>query len=453
MSIEGKRSVSWLQAWGAGALLCMVPWQSLWAGPDIQAWQTTNGARVLFVPAPELPILDVRVVFDAGSARDADHPGLAVLTNSLLPEGAGAWNADQVAERLEDVGAELSVDALRDMATVSLRSLTEPQALQIGLQTLAAVMAEPRFAPDDLERQRQAMQVSLRKSEQSPGSVAQKAFYRNVFGDHPYASDSGGTEESLRAIAREDVVAFHDRYYVARNAVIAMVGALSREEAEQIAERLMQGLPPGAPAAVLPDVPPLPESREERRSFPSTQSHIYVGQPGMRRQDPDYFPLYVGNHILGGSGLVSLLMGEVREKRGLSYSVYSYFLPMHQQGPFLMGAQTKNASSEQALQVMRDTLEEFIEQGPSAEGLVAAKRNITGGFPLRISSNQKILDYIAMIGFYGLPLDYLDTFNEKVNAVTAEQIRTAFQRRVDAERLVTVVVGGRPQVAAQDTRD
>ena len=174
---------------------------------------------------------------------------------------------------------------------------------------------------------------------------------------------------------------------------------------------------------------------------PSTQTHIYAGQPGMRRLDPDYFPLYVGNHILGGSGLVSLLSEEVREKRGLSYRVYSYFLPMSDLGPFLLGLQTKTSQAAEAQKVLMDTLMRFATEGPTEDELKAAKQNITGGFPLRIASNAKIAQYLASIGFYRLPLDYLDRFNERVEGVSAEQIRGAFQRRVHPNRLAGGIVG------------
>jgi zinc protease len=428
---------------GRALLLFLVTWSPiLWAGPEIQTWQTPNGAKVLFVAAPEIPMVDAQVIFDAGSARDGDKPGLTSLTNGLLTEGAGAWNADQIAQRLEGVGAELDSGALRDMAWVSVRSLTEQPALDTALETLAAIISRPRFDPEDVERLRQQMQVSLRRSEQNPGSVAKKAFYRQVYGDHPYGADSGGTEESLAALSREDLVAAYQRYYVAANAVVAIVGAVEQEQAKKIAAQLTAGLPRGEPAPALPEVAGLGSAVLHQRVFPSSQTHLYVGQPGMRRNDPDYFSLYVGNHILGGNGLVSQLSEEVRENRGLSYSVYSYFLPMRELGPFMIGAQTKNASAEEALGAMREVVQRFIEQGPTAEELRAAKRNITGGFPLRIASNNKILSYLAVIGFYDMPLDHLDTFNAKVEAVTAEQIRDAFRRRLDLDRLVTVVVGG-----------
>ena len=415
--------------------------QPLWAGPKILTWETTNGARVWFVAAPDLPIVDVRVVFDAGSARDAKKPGLARLTNGVMTDGAGQWNADRIAERLESVGAELGSGAARDMAWVSVRSLKQKWALDTAVETLATILAQPTFAKEDLERNRQAMLAGLQREEQSPGSIGKKRFMQELYGSHPYAIHGGGTQASVAAMGQGDLRAFHKRYYVAKNALIAIVGALDKKEAAALAERITRGLATGERAPKIPAVAEIAKGKKVSHSFPSSQSHIFVGQPGVRRGDPDYFSLYVGNHVLGGSGFGSLLMDEVREKRGLSYSVYSYFSPMRDRGPFMMGAQTQNAKRDETLQVMDETLRRFIEQGPTEKELTAAKQNITGGFPLKIASNSKIVEYIAMLGFYDLPLDYLDTLVDKVNAVTRAQIRDAFQRRIYPDRMVTVMVG------------
>jgi zinc protease len=412
------------------------------ATPDIATWQTEAGAEVLYAHAPDLPMVDVRIVFDAGSARDGDRPGLATLTANMLTEGAGGLDADTIAERIEAVGAELGAGADRDMASASLRSLTQPDTLRTALDILTRVLAAPDFPPADLERVRANTLVGLRQQEQDPGSVASRAFYRAVYDDHPYAGDPSGTLESIADITRDELVAFHRRYYTAPNATVAIVGAVDRAQAEVLAELLTAGLPKGEPPAPLPPVADLGAGALQRIEFPSSQTHLYMGQPGMRRGDPDYFPLYVGNHILGGSGLVSILMDEVRERRGLSYSAYSYFAPMAERGPMIMGLQTKNDQADAARTVMRETLERFVEQGPTQAELEAAVKNITGGFPLRIASNSKIVQYLALIGFYDLPLDYLDRFAERVSAVTAEQIRDAYRRRVHPDRLAVVMVGG-----------
>lgn len=412
------------------------------ATPNIETWRTDAGAKVLYAAAPDLPMVDVRIAFDAGSARDGDQPGLASMTANMLTEGAGGLDADTIAERVEAVGAELSTGAGRDMAYASLRSLTAPDSLGTAVEILTKVLAAPQFPQADLERVRANTLVGLRQQEQDPGTVASRALYHAVYGGHPYATATDGNRDSVAAIIRDDLVRFHRRYYTAPNATIAIVGALDRAQAEVLAELLTAGLPAGEPPAPLPPVTDLERGRVERIAFPSSQTHLYIGQPGMRRGDPDYFPLYVGNHILGGGGLVSILMDEVRERRGLSYSAFSYFAPMAERGPMIMGLQTKNAQADEAQQVMLETLERFIREGPSAQELDAATKNITGGFPLRIASNSNIVQYLSVIGFYDLPLDYLDRFTERVRAVSAEQIRDAYRRRVHPDRLVVVMVGG-----------
>jgi len=422
----------------AGALFS----QAAIAGPDIEHWTTKNGANVYFVSAPELPIVDMRIIFDAGAARDEDDPGLALLTNGLLAEGAGGLDAGQLAERFESIGARFGNSAHRDMATLSLRTLSDKPVFDAAVQTLTTILTRPDFPEKALQRERGRLLTTLKRMKQSPGAQADEAFYQAVYRDHPYASQPTGTEAGINGIDTGKLRAFYEKYYVARNAVLAIVGNLGHEQAVQLSEALMGGLPEGQPASDLPPVEPLTQGREVRIEFPSAQTHILTGQPGMKRGDPDYFALYVGNHILGGSGLVARLSKQIREDRGLAYSAYSYFRPMRELGPFTIGLQTKNASADEALKVLRETIGRFIADGPSAEELEASKKNITGGFPLRISSNKKIIDYIGMIGFYQLPMDYLDTFNARVQAVTVDDIKKAFQRRVTPDTMVTVLVGG-----------
>jgi zinc protease len=384
----------------------------------------------------------VRVVFDAGAARDGDKPGLALLSNALLPQGAGDLNANAIAERFDSLGAQFDTEAARDMAMVSLRSLTKPEVLQPALETMALVLAKPTIPTKAFERVRKQMKSALQSQLQSPSSLASRAFYRRLYGDHPYAHLPLGTQEGLAALTRDDALAFHQRYYVSNNAVVAIVGALDRVQAEQVAEQVIGDLPAGKPAPALPPAPKIKEANAEVIAYPSTQTTVILGTLGVRRGDLDYFPLYVGNHILGGSGLVSRISVELREKRGLTYSAYSYFSPMRRYGPYVLALQTRNEQAEEALKVLRKTLKEFIAMGPSKEELHLAKQNITGSFPLQIDSNGEKVQYLAMIGFYGLPLDYLERFTSQVEAVTVAQIREAFQKRVNLDQMVTVMVGG-----------
>jgi len=411
--------------------------------PTIQHWQTDNGTRVYFVPAPNLPMVDINVVFDAGSARDSEKPGIAMLTNKLLSEGAGGQSADQIAEHFDNLGAKLGNSVDRDMATVSLRSLAESELLQPALDMLALLLAKPDFEAIALERVRQKRLSYLKYQQQSPDAIGEKAFYQAVFSTHPYATLPEGTAESVTTITRDEVKAFHQRYYVTKNALIVIVGALERKEAAKLANTVVSQLPVGKIAPALPPVPALREAQTIHLEHPSSQTHVLMGQPGMKRGDPDYFTLYVGNYILGGSGLVSQLGKEVREKRGLAYSAYSYFFPQRVAGPFWMNLETRNDQTTEALQVVQDTMRDFVENGPTANQLKAAKQGITGKFPLRIKSNSNIISYLAMIGFYRLPLDYLHTFNDNVEAVTLDMIKDAFKRRLNLDKFVTVTVGGK----------
>jgi zinc protease len=412
------------------------------AMPGIQHWVTDNGARVYYVQAPELPMVDVNITFAAGSVRDDGQAGLAHMTSTLLDMGAAGLSANEIASRVESLGAELTTGSARDMAWVKLRSLSDSAHLQPALTLFADVINSPDFNKSDFNRERERTLVAIRRSEQSPGTVAGYTFFNQTYGDHPYAPRPSGTIESIAAIKLGELKKFYARYYVARNAVVSIVGDLDRKAAEQLVDQVIGKLPAGERAAAVPPVPQLKSAQQQRIFHPSAQTHVRMGAPGMHRGDPDYFPLYVGNHVLGGGGLVSRLHNEVREKRGLSYSVNSYFSPMEQDGPYLLSLQTRNDQVDEALSVMRDTLQKFLDKGPTEDELVASKKNITGGFPLRIASNSNILDYLNVIGFYDLPLDYLEVFNDRVMAVTHEQIVDAFQRRVKPETMTTIIVGG-----------
>ena len=328
------------------------------------------------------------------------------------------------------------------MATLSLRSLTQKDLLEPALELFSTVVGRATFPETAVERVREQMMVSLTSQEQKPGSIASKAFYASLYEDHPYASPNGGTKESVKRITREALIDFYRKYYVSSNALVVIVGAVNRQQAEVIAEQVTQHLPMGDKAAEFP-LPMTLTAKEQRIEHDSTQTHILLGQLGYRRGDSDKFALYLGNYILGGGGFVSRLTEEVREKRGLAYSVYSYFSPLREAGTFVLGLQTKNAKADESLKLVRETLEVFLNEGPTKKELIAAKRNITGGFPLKIDSNSDLMGYVLVIGFYGFPLNYLDTFNSKINAVTLEQIRDAFRRRVDPAKMHLVMVGGK----------
>lgn len=413
------------------------------AAPTIQHWQTKNNMGVYYVHAPELPMVDLQLVFDAGSSRDGKRPGLAALTNGLLDQGADGLNADAISAGFESLGAVYGSGVSYDSASIKLRSLTDEKLFGPALENFKRVISKPDFPGDALERQRARTLIGIRAKLQSPGALVKDAFMSAIYRSHPYAQPGAGTEETVPAIGRDDIKRFYEQYYVAQNALIVIVGAVDRGRAERIAAAISTTLTPGKPAEPLQGVNDLDESNTVFIEHPSTQTHILVGQPGIKRGDRDYFPLYVGNHVLGGGGMVSRLFEDIREKRGLSYSAYSYFSPMRFRGPFMAGLQTKTEQVDEAVAVLMRNINDFIENGPTEKELIAAKKNITGGYPLRIDSNSKILGYVVMIAYYKLPLDYLETFNAKIEAVTVEQIKDAFKRRITPDRLVTVMVGAK----------
>ncbi|KJV06232.1 M16 family metallopeptidase [Methylocucumis oryzae] len=413
----------------------------VWASAKIEHWQTAQGSRVYFIHTEDLPLVDIQVVFDAGSARDGEQYGVAALTAGLLDTGADKLNADAIAQSFDSVGAEFSTGSATDTATVALRSLTEPALLQKALTTMQAVITKPTFNPADFEREKKRTLAGLTQQQESPGDIANIAFSQALYGAHPYAHPDSGTLETVNKLTRDDVKRFYQRYYVASNAMVVIVGHLTQQQAADTAEQLLKGLAPGQKPEAIPDVM-MPKSASTKHiPFPSTQTHVLIGLPGSYRKDPDYFNLYVGNHILGGGDLVSRLFSEVREKRGLAYSAASAFIPMLKPGPFLVSLQTRNDQAQQALDVARKTLADFIAQGPTEDEVNAAKKNIIGGFAMRFDTNKKLASYLSMIGFYQMPLDYLDTFKQQIEQVNAASIRDAFARRVKQDLLQTVTVG------------
>lgn len=415
--------------------------QFAYSAAKIEHWQTPQGSRVYFVRTEGLPMVDIQVVFDAGSSSDGQQFGLASLTADLLDTGAGKWNADEIAQRFESVGAQFGAGSSIDMATVSLRTLTDKPLFDKALETMQVILTRPAFNEADFKREKNRTLAGLKQQEESPGELASIAFYNALYGKHPYAHPVSGVTKTVSAFKVADIRHFYQKYYVAANATIVIVGDISRQQAEQTAEKLVAGLPPGKKPGGLPDVSMPLKSTQQHIEFPSTQTHVLVGLPGTYRKDPDYFNLYVGNHILGGSGLVSRLFEQIREKRGLAYSASSVFIPLLKPGPFLVSLQTRNDQTTQALQVLNQTLDDFITKGPSEAELIAAKKNITGGFAMRFDTNKKLANYVAMIGFYDMPLDYLDTFQQKVEQVTVASIKDAFKRRVNPQLFQTITVG------------
>ena len=427
------------------------------AGIPIVQWTQASGARIYLVESPAIPMVDVRIEFDAGARRDPPgKAGLASVTAALLSEGAAASGANAaldenaLGEAWADLGASFGASASTDRMSFSLRSLTYPDLLPKAVALAARLIGEPSFPPDIWQRNKERIAASIKEANTRPATLAGRAFANAVYGTHPYGQEV--TEASLARITLDDMKNLHASTVAPCRAVVTIVGAVTRAQADVMVGQLFAKVKPlpsmsalkadCAPWAAVPEVAPLSAPKEEKIAFDSAQAHVLIGQPGFKRDDPDFFPLTVGNYILGGGGFVSRLYSEVREKRGLSYSVYSYFSPAIHAGAFTIGLQTRPDQAAQAVQVSRDVLAKFLAEGPTETELKAAKDNLVGGFALRIDSNAKLLDNVANIAWYNLPLNYLDTWTQAVDKVTLADIKAAFTRKLQADKMVTVVLGG-----------
>lgn len=408
---------------------------------EIKRWQTEQGARVLFVRSPTLPMLDVRLVFNAGAARDGAHEGLARLTSALIDEGAGDLSVDDIAHGFENLGASFSMSSHRDMALIALRTLTDKEFFEPAVELFLEVIDAPSFPQASLDRIRQQLLVGLQQEKQVPGPQIQRAFNQAIFNNHPYAHDATGTEQSLPQISREQLVAFYQQYYTAGNVVIALTGDLSEAQAHALANNISRALPQGKAAATLPRALADPEQEVIHLPFDSKQTILMLGQQSIWRGHPDWVPLYVGNLILGGGGFSSILTEEVREKRGFVYAIGSGISPMAAAGPFTVRLQTANDNADEALAVTLELIRDFVEQGPTAEQLENARENIIGSFPLSVAENDQIVSQLGAIGFYNLPLDYLSWFEKEVRNVTLEQVRDALRRNIHPDALAIVSIG------------
>lgn len=426
--------------------------QQAFAALPIQHWKLSNGAEVSLVESPAIPMLDVNIDVDAGSRRDpAAQAGLASATAGMMTRGLRASDAgpaldeNALGEAWADTGASFGPAVSADRMSFSLRTLTTADLLERTVQLAARELAEPAFSEAVWQRERERGIAAIKEAETRPATHAGRAFGKAVYGGHPYGYET--TAETLSNISVADMRQLHGRALLPCRMKISLVGAITRAQADDLARTLLARLPSGTSCptqADVAEVQPLAAPSETHIPFDAAQAHVMIGQPGYKRDDPDFFPLLVGNYILGGGGFVSRLMTEVREKRGLTYGVGSGFSPGLHAGAFSIGLQTRPDQADEALRVSRDVLARFVAEGPTQAELQAAKDNLTGGFALRIDSNRKLLDNVANIAWNRLPLDYLDTWTQRVSAVTADEVRAAFQRKLQPDRMATVVVGARP---------
>ena len=406
------------------------------------------------VESPAIAMLDVQIDFDGGSRRDpAAKAGLASMMAAQLENGVAArgnqpsLDENALGEAWADLGAEFGASAGADRLSFTLRTLTEPDLLTKAVALAGRQIGEPAFTESVWQRDRQKLLASLKESDTRPSTLARRAYNQAVYGNHPYGYEMAAT--SLANVGALDMRASYNASVVACSARISMVGAVNRAQAEQIASALLAQLPaaPCASANARPavaEVQPLTKPTQQNIAFDAAQAQVLVGQPGYKRNDPDFFTMLVGNYILGGGGFVSRLMNEVREKRGLTYGVYSSFAPGLHAGAFTVSLQTRPDQATAALAVTRQVIQEFVANGPTELEVKAAKDNLVGGFALLIDSNRKLLGNISNIAWNDLPLDYLDTWQARVEKVTASDIKAAMAAKLQPDKMVTIVLGAKP---------
>ncbi|MGQ3892103.1 M16 family metallopeptidase [Legionella sp. CNM-4043-24] len=412
-----------------------------------ERWQTAKGARVVFYKAMDVPMLYINVAFAAGSAYDGNTFGISALTAQLLNQGSGSLNSSQMAEKLADVGAQYNSETSRDMTVLQLKTLTKPDALNQAVDTLSMIINKPAFRQDAFNRQKNQQLIAISREQESPDSVANIVFFNKLYQNHPYAHAINGNANSVRALTIRQVRDFHKRYYAGSNAVIVLAGAIDSDKAHQIAEQLTQGMEKGEPAAAIPKANRQRSREDVIVPYPSSQNSLRLGQIGISHDDPEYFPLMVGNYILGGGSMTSRLSQEVREKRGLTYGISSQFIPMPGDGPFIISLSTKNSQTSTALQVTEETLAGFLASGPSEEELMAAKQYMVGSYPLSLASNGDIASILLRTSFYNLPEDYLDTYIARVENVSVADIKKAFDSHIQQNDMLLVSVGAEPSAA------
>lgn len=431
-----------------GLALHLLPAQ---AAATIERWQQPSGARVYLVRSPSIPMLDVQIDFDAGLRREPRQKvGLVSAMAELLGKGLQARGSEpaldenQISEAWVDLGASFGASAGADRLSFSLRTLTETDLLSKAVALAARQLADPAFPEPVWQRVRQRYIADLKESYTRPASVAGRQFVKAIYGDHPYGHEM--TEATLQQISTEDMRRFYQSHVGACRARVSLVGAIDREQADALVRQLLARLPeqacsPGQSLQPVPEVKPLEQASDLRIPFQAAQAQVLIGQPGFKRSDPDFFAMTVGNYILGGGGFVSRLTRQVRELRGLSYSVYSNFSPGLHAGAFTIGLRTRPDQAVQAVSVVRDVLREFLAQGPTEDELSQAKQSLIGGFVLRLDSNARLLENVANIAWHDLPLDYLSTWTAQVEKLSTADIRAAFARKLQPERMVTLVLG------------
>jgi zinc protease len=417
---------------------------------DIKRMVLDNGLTLLTVERHNLPMVKVAVSLNAGSLMEpAEKAGLANLTASLLTEGTQSRTSREISEAIEFVGGSIGASGGADYSTVSLSILKKD--VDLGFDLLADIILNPSFPEDELIKKRERIKASLKAREEDPAFVATKAFKKAVFGDHPYGRLVSGSDKTLDDISRDDVVNFHESYYVPNSSIMAVVGDISAAEVTVLLKRYFSAW---HAQNVEKNELMLPKTKERKIITVDkdlTQATIELGHLGVSRDNPDYYALSVMNYILGGGGFSSRLMLNIREEKGLVYDIHSFFAAEKYGGRFQVGLQTKNESANIAIREVLNEIRRIKTEPVTDSELSDAKSFLTGSFPMRIETSSRIAGFLVAVEYYDLGVKYIDNYPGYINSISKEDVLRVAKKYLDDVNFTLVVVADLEKAALKNT--
>lgn len=418
--------------------------------PTIQQFKTKAGVPVRFVQTTALPIVDIDLRFNAGSARDSsiskDVFGIANMTATMLTQGSKKLDENEFTRSVETLGVDLNSSAYKDMFIVSLRSLSDDKHLLPAVDLMTQMLSEPAFDDQILARNKARLLVGLQQQKQDPNSLASIAFNQALYGEHPYAHQSVGTLESVSKINKQQLVDFKNRYLVAANASIAMTGNLTLNQAKKLAEDITTQLPAGQLAAALPEPKPLNHTKHIHIPFPSTQTTILMGQLGSKRatnpkDQQQQTNFAVGNEVMAGGDFNARLMTEVRQKLGYTYGISGSMNPMLARGPYQISFSTRNDKARAAIDASLNVINDTLDKGITSNEMRLTTDNLKNSFPMGFASNAGINGLLGMMNFYQLPNDYLTDYVNRIDQVQLADVNKTMSDTLKPEDFLIVTVG------------
>ena len=418
--------------------------------PTIQSFKTKAGVPVLFVATSTLPIVDIDLRFNAGSARDGSISstgfGIANMTATMLEQGSKRLDENEFTRAVETLGIQLGSSAYKDMFTVSLRSLSDDKHLLPAIDLMTQMLTEPRFDEQILARNKARLLVGLQQQKQDPNSLASLAFSKALYGNHPYANPTAGTLETVPNITRQQLVDFKNRYLVAANASLSMTGNLTLPQAQKLAEDITANLPLGQAAPILPEPKPLTKSQHIHIPFPSSQTTVLMGQLGDKRatdakaqQKQTNFA--VGNEVLAGGDFNARLMTEIRKNLGYTYGISGSMNPMLARGPYQIGFSTRNDKARAAIDASLKVINDTLTDGITSAEMTLTTDNLKHSFPMGFASNAGINGLLGMMNFYQLPTSYLTNYVNRIEQVKLADVNQTLRDTLKPEDFLIVTVG------------